>query len=103
MIAEKKEKLTAQREADAVKVEEYATALSELGIPVVEINCDASIQQVYDRINHQLKAYLQMRENLLEKHQTLILKREVPEDPEEEVSYPRGATSSHSNSPPPCR
>ncbi|KAL4506760.1 hypothetical protein ABPG72_001181 [Tetrahymena utriculariae] len=85
-IENKKKELQDYREAEANRIEEYCQSFIGLGIPVVEINCDVPIQQVFYRINYQLKKYLEQRQNLLEKHQCLMLMRpkKTEEDNDEE-------------------
>ncbi len=66
MIAEKKAKLTEQRESDNAKLEEFKTAFEELGIQVIEIETERSISHVFDKITYNLRPYLDERENKLE-------------------------------------
>ncbi|EGR31735.1 hypothetical protein IMG5_103090 [Ichthyophthirius multifiliis] len=84
MINEKKAKLTEQRESDLAKLEEYKTAFEDLGIQVIEITCERSIQHVFDKITYNLKPFLEERQNKLEQQQTYVLKKPQKEENEEE-------------------
>jgi hypothetical protein len=51
---------------DLGQLEEYKTFLEENNVPFKEIDCDRSIEKVFDSICHVLRSYLEQRQNKLE-------------------------------------
>ena len=69
MIAEAKEKFTTAREAQLSKIEEVSAAFEELGIKIVIIDTDKSIEDVFKNITFKLRDTLEKRSNIFEKFQ----------------------------------
>ena len=73
MIAEREKKLKDQREADNEKIEEMKSKFEEEKIPVIVIECDREIENVFKNICHELKPFLEKRENIIEKELPAII------------------------------
>jgi adenylate/nucleoside-diphosphate kinase len=67
MIQEKEKKLKEQREADNEKIEEMKNKFEEEKIPLIMIECDRDIENVFKNICHELKPFLEKRDNIIEK------------------------------------
>ena len=89
MIEEEKQRLRERREQDEQKLDELRAQLGEVGVPVFEIETERSIDQVFDRVNFHLRAFLQERQNLLEKYQVWQFRRPVPDEDADPESRPR--------------
>lgn len=80
MLQEQRDKFLQRREADMGKIDELVEGFTNAGIPIVVLDCDRDIQSVFKAIVWELKAFLESRENKLEKHQVIII-------PEEKVHH----------------
>lgn len=75
MMTAQQEAITTQIEADQAFLGEFAEALREKGIPVIDdINTDTSAEFVFVKLVDRLKANFQMRPDLLERQQAQSLK-----------------------------
>ncbi len=66
MIQEQLDLLNARREADQGKVDSLVEEISELKIPVLEVNGDRPVQKTFQELCHVLKPFLFKREELIE-------------------------------------
>jgi adenylate/nucleoside-diphosphate kinase len=89
MMNKQKENIQAQREADEAFLGEFAEALKEKGVPVIEdINTDTSANFVFVKLNDKIKAHFQMRPDLLERQQAQKLTvKELPTYEERSYTY----------------
>ena len=80
MMAKQKETIQGQREADEAFLAEFAEALKEKGVPVIEgVDTDTSADFVFVKLNDKIKSHFQMRPDLLERQQAQKLTvKELP-------------------------
>lgn len=82
MLSEQRDKFLQRREGDLSKIEEMIEGFTAAGVPVVTIETDRDIQNVFKAIIWELKNFLESRENKLEKHQVINI-------PEEKIQHYR--------------
>lgn len=61
MIAERRDKLVAQREADLGKLDEFAESFKAANVDVMVVDCERDVQHVFDKIVYAIRPYLENR------------------------------------------
>lgn len=84
MIAEQRDKFLKRREDDLAKLEELSEKFKGANIPVVSIEADLPVPQVFKSLVWELKTVLEGREDLLERHLVIPI-------PEEKVFHYKGS------------